>query len=70
LLLNGDRDRGVPVVLAVEPFALTIEEELDGLRPIVALLLILAFGLKLDGEGERVEWDFKGEPGLELEAAL
>jgi len=82
--LNGDVDREALVVLAIVllVLVLAIELEADGLRPIVALLLTLAFGRKLVGVGERDDWDviwpFKGEAGretgrdgtLELEAAL
>lgn len=68
------------IVLLV--LALAMEPEADGLRTIVALLLTLAFGRKLEGVGEsddwHVIWPFEGEAGretgrdgtLELEAAL
>jgi hypothetical protein len=82
--LNGDGDRGLLAVLAIVllVLALAMEFEADGLRAMVALLLTLAFGRKLEGVGESDDWDviwpFEGEAGLEtgrdgareLEAAL
>lgn len=65
--LKGEVDREGIVGLAVGLLVLTTEFELDVLRPIAALVLILAFGRKVVGGGDRdVTWLFVGEPGREI----